>query len=215
MLTSRAALFAFIFVIVAFAVRYTVDSSARLVPVGTAEKCKFSRQLVLDDKKGMHIPASASAPFTALAGVGHVPEENSFNNFGGLTSDSSDRQAMSSSVPSASGKASAKRAGGKLRPVTVHSALPRKRAPVIRRCERGWQPLGLSKEGAVVFVEGTSRRLVFNDKNVLFQHMMWVGFPAPRQVSRTSAQFDWLRRKKLVGACCLGPSAIVQGGERT
>ncbi|CAM9212025.1 unnamed protein product [Ectocarpus sp. 13 AM-2016] len=113
--------------------RYTVDSSARLVPVGTAEKCKFSRQLVLDDKKGMHLPASVSAPFIALAGVGQVPEENSSYNFGGLTSDISDRLAKPSLIPPASGKASAKRAGGKLRPVTVHSALPRKRPPLIRR----------------------------------------------------------------------------------
>lgn len=75
------------------------------------------------------------APFTDMAEIGRAPEELSPGDLGEISSSTGDRRDLASSVVglSSSGKASAKRAGGKLRPVTVHSTPPRKRAPVIRR----------------------------------------------------------------------------------
>lgn len=138
MFTTRVVC-AFVFAMIASALRYTVDTSARFVPVDTAEKLRFSRQLELDDNRGMHFPANVSqelAPFTDIAGIGRVPEAISPNDLGELTSYTGDRRDQSSSIigHTSSGKASAKRAGGRLRPVTVHSTPPRKRTPIIRRC---------------------------------------------------------------------------------
>lgn len=115
-----------------------MDNSSRYVPVGSAEKLKFSRQLRLDDNRGVHMPANVPqdlAPFTDMAEIGRAPEELSPGDLGEISSSTGDRRDLASSVVglSSSGKASAKRAGGKLRPVTVHSTPPRKRAPVIRR----------------------------------------------------------------------------------
>lgn len=129
------------FAVLASASRYTVDNSSRFVPVGSAEKLKFSRQLKLDDNRGIHMPANVSqdlSPFTDMAEIGRVPEEMSPGDLGGFSSSTGDRRDLASSVvgQSSSGKASAKRAGGRLRPVTVHSTPPRKRAPVIRRCSQ-------------------------------------------------------------------------------
>lgn len=113
-----------------------MDSSARLVPVGTAEKWSFSHQLELDNNREMHFPANVSqelAPFPEIAGVGRVPEAVSPNDFGDFTSYTGDRRDHSSSMRASSGKAGAKRAGGRLRPVTVHSTASRKRTPIVRR----------------------------------------------------------------------------------
>lgn len=75
------------------------------------------------------------APFTDMAGIGRVSEEVFPGDLGELSSTGGRRDVASSVVGlSSSGKASAKRAGGRLRLVTVHSTPPRKRAPVIRRC---------------------------------------------------------------------------------
>lgn len=120
--------------------RYTVDSSTRFVPVGSAEKLRFSRQLEKDDNRGMQFPANVTpelAPFTEVAGIGHMPEAISHNDVDEFTSYTRDRRGQSSAFvwhPS-SGKANAKRTAGRLCPVTVHSTPSRKRTAVIRRCK--------------------------------------------------------------------------------
>lgn len=133
---SRQVFHVFSFLLLSPVLRYTVDSSARLVPVGTAEKWSFSHQLELDNNRGMHFPANVSqelAPFPEIAGVGRVPEAISPNDVGEFTSYTGDRRDHSSSMRASPGKAGAKRAGGRLRPVTVHSTPSRKRTPVLRR----------------------------------------------------------------------------------
>lgn len=132
-----------------------MDNSSRFVPVGSDERLKFSRQLKLDDNRGIHMPANVSkdlAPFTDMAEIGRAPEEMSPGDLGGFSSSTGDRRDLASSVVghSSSGKASAKRAGGRLRPVTVHSTPPRKRAPVIRRCIPTSEKYSFSRCGCVI-----------------------------------------------------------------
>lgn len=119
--------------------RFTMDGSVRFLPVGTAEKCIFSRELGTDDNRAMQIPAFASrelAPFVDIAGIGRVSQSNSLDGVSESAAYIGDRRSLSSSIigRSASGKANAKRAGGKLRPVTVNLTNSRKRTPMIRRC---------------------------------------------------------------------------------
>ncbi|CAN0145147.1 unnamed protein product [Scytosiphon promiscuus] len=117
--------------------RYTMDRAARFLPVGAAEKCEFSRELGIDDDRGVHIPAFASrelAPFVEIAGIGRVSPVSSDDLSESAAYTKEQRDLTRSFVGgSASGKANAKRTGGKLRPVSVTLTSPRKRAPMIRR----------------------------------------------------------------------------------
>ncbi|CAM9286095.1 unnamed protein product, partial [Hapterophycus canaliculatus] len=115
-----------------------MDGSARFLPVGIAEKCKFSREIGTDDDRGMHIPAFAVreyAPFVDIAGIGRVSQSISPDASSESAAYTGNRRDLSGSVVgrSASGKANAKRAGGELCQVAVKSTLRRKRTPIVRR----------------------------------------------------------------------------------
>lgn len=113
------------------------------MPVGVAEKGKYSQVLGLDDHRQTHVAAKVPqemAPFTDMAGIGcalntkTLPAELSDGlvdpilNAGGQGHPSSSGDVERSAL----GKGNEIRTGGKLHPFTVHSTSGRKIAPVRR-----------------------------------------------------------------------------------
>ena len=126
--------------------RFTVDDSARFVPVSIAENHMHSHNLSLDDYREIPSPAKVPrgmAPFVDMAGRLRGPAaplrgENWRDDGANSISHAVNRRGplLSGVTPGlpTSGKANAKRAGGKLGPITITSTPSIKRRPV-RRCE--------------------------------------------------------------------------------
>lgn len=122
--------------------RFTMDVSGRFVPVGVAESCKYSHALAQDDYRGMHFPANAPkelAPFTHTARMRRAPDAKSkhavwSDDLGESPLYAGDQMdpPLSGVGLSASGKARATRAGGKLCSATVIAAPSRKVTPIRR-----------------------------------------------------------------------------------
>lgn len=126
--------------------RFTVDGSARFVPVSIAENDMHSHNLSLDDYRETPSPAKVPqgmAPFVDMAGrirgpAAPPPGESWPDDSANSISHAVNRRGplpsrVAPGLPT-SGKANAKRAGGKLGPVTITSTPSVKRRPV-RRCE--------------------------------------------------------------------------------
>lgn len=118
-----------------------MDGSGRCVPVDVAENCAYSHVLGLDNYRETHIPANLPpelAPFTDLAEVRRGPDSKALTAaaacavFGDSTSYPGNRREPSNGIIGLSGKAHAQRVGGKLLPVAVTTASPRKTKPVTR-----------------------------------------------------------------------------------